>query len=204
MAAVAARPAVVSVAGGAVLTADNRGAAGAAGTVVWLRARPETLASRVGDGAGRPLLARRPAGVGAGRARRGAASRCTRKWPTVMVDVDELAARDGGRAVAGGTASSLGPRRPSGQGRAIVITVPVELGERATTSWWVHGRGTCWPRPGLRRPGAARVAVVTQAGDRRWRSIPGVPADVFTVPDGEGPSRSHSRGAVPGLRPASA
>jgi len=29
----------------------------AAGPVVWLRARPETLAERVGDGTGRPLLA---------------------------------------------------------------------------------------------------------------------------------------------------
>ena len=31
------------------------------GTVVWLRAKPETLARRVGDGAGRPLLGDDPA-----------------------------------------------------------------------------------------------------------------------------------------------
>jgi shikimate kinase len=31
------------------------------GTVVWLRARPQTLADRVGDGRGRPLLAGGPA-----------------------------------------------------------------------------------------------------------------------------------------------
>jgi len=49
-------PAVISVAGGAVLNADNRRLIAASGTVVWLRARPETLAARVGDGAGRPLL----------------------------------------------------------------------------------------------------------------------------------------------------
>jgi shikimate kinase len=49
-------PAVVSVAGGAVLDPANRVALAAAGPVVWLRARPETLAARVGDGAGRPLL----------------------------------------------------------------------------------------------------------------------------------------------------
>ena len=49
-------PLVVSVAGGAVLDPDNRRRLRAAGTIVWLRARPETLAERVGDGAGRPLL----------------------------------------------------------------------------------------------------------------------------------------------------
>jgi len=49
-------PSVVSVAGGAVLSPDNRRLIEASGTVVWLRARPETLAARVGDGAGRPLL----------------------------------------------------------------------------------------------------------------------------------------------------
>ena len=31
--------------------------------MVWLRARPETLAGRVGDGAGRPLLDGDPAGA---------------------------------------------------------------------------------------------------------------------------------------------
>jgi shikimate kinase len=54
-------PSVVSVAGGAVLRAENRDRIAASGTVVWLRARPETLARRVGDGAGRPLLGTDPA-----------------------------------------------------------------------------------------------------------------------------------------------
>jgi shikimate kinase len=49
-------PVVVSVAGGAVLDPHNRALIEAAGTVVWLRADVETLAERVGDGAGRPLL----------------------------------------------------------------------------------------------------------------------------------------------------
>ena len=31
------------------------------GTIVWLRARPETLAARLGDGRGRPLLGDDPA-----------------------------------------------------------------------------------------------------------------------------------------------
>jgi shikimate kinase len=52
---------VVSVAGGAVLRAENRELIKACGTVVWLRARPETLVARVGNGAGRPLLDHDPA-----------------------------------------------------------------------------------------------------------------------------------------------
>ena len=54
-------PSVVSVAGGAVLSEDNRKLIAASGIVVWLRARPETSAARVGDGAGRPLLGTDPA-----------------------------------------------------------------------------------------------------------------------------------------------
>jgi shikimate kinase len=54
-------PVVVSVAGGAVLREDNRALLQSSGRVVWLRARPETLAARVGDGAGRPLLEGGPA-----------------------------------------------------------------------------------------------------------------------------------------------
>jgi shikimate kinase len=56
-----ASPSVVSVAGGAVLNPDTRHRIAACGLVVWLRARPQTLAARVGDGAGRPLLDDDPA-----------------------------------------------------------------------------------------------------------------------------------------------
>jgi shikimate kinase len=49
-------PVVVSVAGGAVLRPENRDLLRACGDVIWLRARPTTLAARVGDGVGRPLL----------------------------------------------------------------------------------------------------------------------------------------------------
>ena len=54
-------PVVVSVAGGAVLDPDNRRLLHKAGTVVWLRAGVPTLAGRVGDGEGRPLLGDDPA-----------------------------------------------------------------------------------------------------------------------------------------------
>jgi shikimate kinase len=60
-AAVADTPTVVSVAGGAVLDPDNRHVLRRGGVIVWLRAQVETLAQRVGDGAGRPLLGDDPA-----------------------------------------------------------------------------------------------------------------------------------------------
>lgn len=56
----APEPLVISCGGGAVLDPENRRRLRAAGTVVWLRARPETLAARVGSGEGRPLLAGDP------------------------------------------------------------------------------------------------------------------------------------------------
>lgn len=54
-------PAVVAVAGGAVLDLDNRARIRGAGLVVWLRAEVGVLAARVGSGAGRPLLDGGPA-----------------------------------------------------------------------------------------------------------------------------------------------
>ncbi len=54
-------PAVIAVAGGAVLDADNRARIRGAGLVVWLRADVAVLAARVGSGTGRPLLEGGPA-----------------------------------------------------------------------------------------------------------------------------------------------
>ncbi len=48
--------AVVATGGGAVVDPVNVTAMAASGAVVWLRATPETLSRRVGDGSGRPLL----------------------------------------------------------------------------------------------------------------------------------------------------
>jgi shikimate kinase len=55
------QPVVVSAAGGVVLTESNRKLLTQSGTVVWLRADPQTLARRVGTGEGRPLLGDDPA-----------------------------------------------------------------------------------------------------------------------------------------------
>ena len=96
------RAAVVATGGGAVTVARNRAClAGAA--VCWLRARPEVLAARVGDGSGRPLLA---SGVTDGglleRLRDLVADR--NRWYTevadIVVDVDDLSVDQAAMAVA--------------------------------------------------------------------------------------------------------
>ena len=56
-------PLVIACGGGVVLDGANRAALRASGVVVWLRAPVETLAARVGNGAGRPLLHGDPAGA---------------------------------------------------------------------------------------------------------------------------------------------
>jgi shikimate dehydrogenase len=56
-------PAVIAAAGGVVLSPHNRALLKTAGRVVWLRADPRTLASRVRPNDHRPLLADDPLGV---------------------------------------------------------------------------------------------------------------------------------------------
>ena len=89
-------PMVVSVGGGAVLEASNRRALRESGTVVWLRATPETLVTRVGHGAGRPLLAGGRAGERAAALRRLDESRrpLYQEVAHHVVDVDGLEAAE--------------------------------------------------------------------------------------------------------------
>jgi shikimate kinase len=54
--ALAGRPLVVALGGGAIAQPGAAERLLASGTVVWLRARPETLLARVGEGEERPLL----------------------------------------------------------------------------------------------------------------------------------------------------
>ncbi|MBW3574303.1 MAG: shikimate kinase [Actinobacteria bacterium] len=56
-------PVVVAAAGGVVLDASNRRLLREQATVVWLRAEPSVLATRVRPGDHRPLLAQDPLGV---------------------------------------------------------------------------------------------------------------------------------------------
>ena len=51
-----ATPSVIGTGGGVVTRTEGRDALRSGAFVVWLRAQPETLARRVGDGSGRPLL----------------------------------------------------------------------------------------------------------------------------------------------------
>jgi shikimate kinase len=55
-------PTVIAVAGGAVLAETNRPLLQRGGTVIWLRATPETIVERIGHGRGRPLLRDDPEG----------------------------------------------------------------------------------------------------------------------------------------------
>jgi shikimate kinase len=63
LAATAEEPAVIAAAGGVVLDPANRALLRQHPPVVWLRARLDTLAERVGTGSGRPLLAGDPRGA---------------------------------------------------------------------------------------------------------------------------------------------
>ncbi len=90
-------PSVVSVAGGAVLSPGNRRRIAASGTVVWLRARPETLARRVGDGVGRPLLGDDPAGAMLRLSQ--ARAPFYEELADLVIDVDELAPEEVARRI---------------------------------------------------------------------------------------------------------
>ena len=52
---------IVATGGGAVVDTASRDIVGRSGTVVWLDARPEALAARVGETPDRPLLSESPA-----------------------------------------------------------------------------------------------------------------------------------------------
>ncbi len=93
--------AVVSVGGGAVLDERNCAVIRAGQGVVWLRARPETLAARVGTSSGRPLLAD-PGGEGAlSLLERIESARRARyeEIATAVVDVDDLSPSEAAAAV---------------------------------------------------------------------------------------------------------
>ena len=72
-------PVIIGVAGWIVEDPDARGRLAAAGTVVWLRARPETLLTRAGGGAGRRRDATSETWIGA---RPTTGPRCSSRSPT--------------------------------------------------------------------------------------------------------------------------
>jgi shikimate kinase len=84
---------VLSVGGGAVVDARNRDALSSHGQVVWLRATDATLANRVGDGVGRPLLAGKDAATELARIALDRSPMYT-EVADVIVDVDDLTPND--------------------------------------------------------------------------------------------------------------
>lgn len=91
----AGRPAVVALGGGAIAQPGVAERLAATGTVVYLRAAIDTLLDRVGNAAGRPLLA----GLDAARRRARLASLLAEREPAylrahLVVDTDDLPPRD--------------------------------------------------------------------------------------------------------------
>lgn len=117
-------PIVVSVGGGAVRAEVNRRLMRAAGTVVWLRAQPATLAARVGTGRGRPLLAGSGADVEAELARLAEERRpLYEEVADIALDVDGMTSREVARLLVGQLSlgdqplTSPSPAGPSPAGR---------------------------------------------------------------------------------------
>lgn len=101
-------PLVVSVGGGAVVSEANRAALRAAGTVVWLRAPPATLAARVGSGKSRPLLSRSGLEPEAALEQLAAEREgCYRDAADLVVDVDDASAVEAADLVMAALASAL-------------------------------------------------------------------------------------------------
>ncbi len=157
-------PAVISVGGGVVLDPENRRLIARSGQVVWLRARPETLAQRVGNGHGRPLLEHDPAGS---LHRLG-----TERHPLyeevahLALDVDDAGPDELVERLAD----------------ALVSRVHVPLGARSYDV--LVGPGARHRLASLVPPAARRAVLVTQA------NVPvevetGLPTERLEVPDGE-------------------
>jgi len=127
-------PAVVALGGGAIAQPGAAERLAATGTVVWLRARPETLAARVGDAGERPLLAGLAPSARLERLRALLAERepcyATARIAvdTDGVEPDVVAARLAVRLAAAGRGRG---RRMAARVEAASRTVRVELGERS-------------------------------------------------------------------------
>jgi 3-dehydroquinate synthase len=125
IAAVAGRAAVVSLGGGAIAQPGAAKQLAASGTIVYLRARPETLAARLGEAADRPLLAGLDAEGRLARLRGLLAEREPRyQGAAITVDTDELDAGE----VAAHLVAALGARWQDGPA---LRTVRVPLGDRS-------------------------------------------------------------------------
>jgi 3-dehydroquinate synthase len=182
--ALAASGAVVALGGGAVAQPGARERLAKSGRIVWLRASPETLLARIGDGAGRPLLA----GLDAAGRRRKLMELLTAREPHYAAA--DLAVETDGRAI-DALADELAARLGGALGRA-ERKVDVALGDRSYT---VRIGWDTLPALGERVAGlgSRRAIVVTVPPvDRRYgaaalRSLraAGLAASRIVVPDGD-------------------
>ena len=173
------KPVVVAAAGGVVLDPANRARLREAGQVVWLRARPTTLAGRVRKGDHRPLLDSEPAEVLA----RLASERhdLYAEVADVAVDVDGLSPAEVVDRIEAATAGAP----PAGAEPVVdggLIAVRVELGERSYPV--LVGPGARHRLLEVLPVGARRAAVVTQASVGVAVDA-GVEQRTFPMPEGE-------------------
>ncbi|MGI9079984.1 MAG: shikimate kinase [Acidimicrobiales bacterium] len=182
------RPAVVAAAGGVVLEPANRAALARRGPVVWLRARSETLAARVGSGNHRPLLDHDPAGV----LSRLVVDRADlyAEVADVIVDIDGLAPDeivDRVEAAVDQARDSTGARPPTAGQVPVtadggLLRLTVGLGERSYPV--LVGPGARHRLLEVLPVGAGRAAIVTQANVGVTVDA-GIDQRVFMVGDGE-------------------
>ena len=159
-------PSVVSAGGGVVVDPANRALLARHAQVVWLRARPETLAARVGTGERRPLLAGGDPVVALTRL-------LAERQPAYEAAADAVVEVDG-----------VPPARLAARvAEAVVRRVRVELPGRG---YEVRiGPGARGGLAGLLPPSTRRVVVVGQAGIEVDLD-PGVPATRVEIGPGEG------------------
>ena len=147
--------------------------------VVWLRARPETLARRLPATPTGRCSARTPS---RGRRRRRSHRR---RAPGALRGGGHGADHRRRRSPArrgGGAWWCVAPSGSCRRGEEPMITVPVDLGARAYDI--VVGPGARDLLRDVLPAGVRRVAIVTQS-EVAVDVDPGVPGEVFTVPDGE-------------------
>jgi 3-dehydroquinate synthase len=124
---VAGREAVVALGGGAIAQPGAAARLAATGTIVYLRAKPETLLARIGNADGRPLLAGLDAAGRLVRVRDLLAARAShyqRAHHVIDVDDGDL------EAVSARVLAAIGVRRKGKEGKAM-RTVQVPLGDRS-------------------------------------------------------------------------
>ncbi len=157
-------PLVIAVGGGAVLDPANRAALARAGEVVWLRAAVATLAARLGDGDGRPLL--HPDAAGALERMEPARRPLYEEVADFTVDVDDFEPDATVTAVLGAIQRRIG---------VALAEHPYEV---------VVGPGARQLVRSVIPPGASRAALVTQAGVN-VRVATGLDEAEFTIGLGE-------------------